>query len=65
VPQHIGHATFLDINISLGSVVTQLRCRAIFNDNFIANLVQRATVQKIKIGQYLASYREEFGVLFF
>lgn len=40
--------------ISLGSVVTCLRCGGIFNDGFIANLVDSVLVKRFFIiGQYL------------
>jgi len=36
------------INISQGSVVTRLRCGGIFNDSFIANLLQIVIVKEFQ-----------------
>ena len=46
VPQHIGHAMLLDINISQGSVATTLRCGGICNDVVIANFLLSVTVKE-------------------
>jgi len=50
----------LKIYVSHSSVVTQLKCGGIFNDNFIANCPQYVTVKKIwKSGNNWQKYRQK------
>ena len=49
MPQHIGDAMLLGINISQqSSVATPLRCGGICNDHFIANFLTSVTVKKFE-----------------
>jgi len=40
------HGNFFNIDISQGSVVTQLRCGGIVNEDFVANLLLNLTVKE-------------------
>ena len=58
---------FSDINFSLGSVATLVRCGGgIFNKYFIANLLENLPVKKnLKSVKILQNYGDDFGVGFF
>ena len=47
---HLGleHGNFLNTDISQGSVVTQLRCGGIVNDNFVVYLLVNLSVKKFE-----------------
>ena len=42
------YGNFLNIDISQGSVVTELRCGGIVNDDFVANLLMNLSVKEFK-----------------
>ena len=44
----LDHGIFLNSDISQGSVVTQLRCGGILNDDFVAYLLVNLSVNKIE-----------------
>jgi len=46
VDSGLEHGKFLNTYISQGSVVTQLRCGGIINEDFIANLPMNLSVKK-------------------
>ena len=41
------HGNFLSTDISQGSIVTQLRCGGIVNENFVANLLVNLPVKEL------------------
>ena len=49
------HDSFLNTYISQGSVITQIRCGGIVNDDFVGNLPVNLPVKEfLKISQHLA-----------
>ena len=60
------HGHFWNIDISPGSVATQLRCGGIFKYEFVANLPLSLLVKEFwKSANIWRSYGQEFSVLFF
>jgi len=60
------HGYFWNIDISQGSVATQLRCGGIFKYKFVANLLVSLSVTEFcKLVNIWGSYGQEFSVLFF
>jgi len=57
---------FLNTNISQGSVVTQLRCGGIINEDFVANLLVNLPVKEFwKSVNISQSYGRDYSGLFF
>jgi len=60
------HCDFLNVDISQGSVATQLRCGGIFKQALVANLPLSLSVKELgKSVNIPGSYGQEFSVLFF
>jgi len=63
LPEH-GH--FWKMDISQGSVATQLRCGGIFKYEFVANLPLSSPVKEFRKSVNIwRSYGQEFSILFF
>jgi len=57
---------FLNNDISQGSVVTQLTCGRIVNENCVANLLVNLSVKEVwKSANIWRSYGQDFSGLFF
>jgi len=46
IDSDLEHGNFLNTDISQGSVVTQLRCGGIVNEDFLANLLVNLSVKE-------------------
>jgi len=62
----LDHDIFLNSDISQGSVVTQLRCREIISQGFVANLLMNLSVKELwKSVNIWRSYGQYRSALFF
>ena len=49
IDSDLEHGNFWNTDISQSSVVTQLRCDGIVNEDFVANLLMNLSVKDLKI----------------
>jgi len=60
------HCDFFNTDISQGSVVAQLRCGGIVNEDFAANFLMNLSVKEFwKSINIWQSYGEDYSALFF